>query len=165
MRRKEIFVLAERCMGCHSCELACATAHTTDRNLHAAVLRGERPFAYLWVDKFGAQRVPTVCKHCLRAPCVEVCPTGAMHKAPDTTTICDHSQCIGCWMCTFACPFGACDRGDGQVLKCDRQCLDEEGVPACVRACPTGALLWMTVEEFAAERRKPRRRVAAAAAG
>ncbi|PTQ50712.1 MAG: Carbon monoxide dehydrogenase iron-sulfur protein CooF [Hydrogenibacillus schlegelii] len=39
-------------------------------------------------------------------------------------------------------------------MKCDRECLDEEGIPACVRACPTGALVYQTVEEFEAERRR-----------
>jgi Fe-S-cluster-containing dehydrogenase component len=51
--------------------------------------------------------------------------------------------CIACSMCLMACPFGAISRGlapDGRLmaLKCDL-CPDL-ATPACVRACPTGAL-------------------------
>jgi carbon-monoxide dehydrogenase iron sulfur subunit len=156
MKRKEIFIRYERCIGCHSCELACAVAHTSDGDLVGAILRGERPQKYLWVEDIDQKKVPTVCRQCEDAPCVAVCPTGAMYQRDDTINVCNLQQCIGCWMCALACPFGAIGRNEyeGKVVKCDRACLNEEGIPACVRACPTGALVFQTVEEFEAERRK-----------
>lgn len=154
MKRKEIFIRYELCTGCRSCELACAVSHTTDKDLVSAILRGERPPRYIWVDEFEGIKAPAVCRQCEDAPCVAVCPTGAMHVREDGINVCDVNQCIGCWMCAMACPFGAIARGEGKALKCDRACLDEDGVPACVRACPTGALVYQTVEEFEAERRR-----------
>jgi carbon-monoxide dehydrogenase iron sulfur subunit len=154
VKRKEIFVRYERCVGCHSCELACASSHTSDGDLSGAVLRGERPKKYIWVEQFDEFNVPSVCRQCEDAPCVAVCPTGAMHKREDGVNVCNLQECIGCWMCALACPFGAIGRGEGKAIKCDRACLDEEGIPACVRACPTDALVFMTVEEYEAERRK-----------
>lgn len=156
MERKEIFIRYDRCVGCHSCELACAVAHTVDRDLFAAISRGERPQKRLWIEQMDQMKVPTVCRQCEDAPCVAVCPTGAMYKKDENTNICNLQQCIGCWMCALACPFGAIGRNeyDGKVIKCDRDCLNEEGIPACVAACPTGALVFMTVEEYEAERRK-----------
>ena len=57
--------------------------------------------------------------------------------------------CIGCKLCSWACPYGAreYDYDDGVMKKCTL-CVDriynetipeEDRVPACVRACPTGA--------------------------
>lgn len=154
MQRKEIFVRYERCVGCHSCELACAVAHTADRDLFGAIRRGERPRKRLWVEQMDRMKVPSVCRQCEDAACVAVCPTGAMYKREDGINVCNLPQCIGCWMCALACPFGTIGRSEGKVVKCDRDCVDAEGVPACVRACPTGALVFMTVDEFEAERRR-----------
>lgn len=58
-------------------------------------------------------------------------------------------------MCVMACPYGViqADYTEGVAVKCDRACLDEKGIPACVRACPTKALVYMTVEEFQSARR------------
>ena len=42
------------------------------------------------------------------------------------------------------------DKSSGQVkkaVKCD-MCKDQKGGPACVRACPTGAALRLSPEEF-----------------
>jgi len=61
----------------------------------------------------------------------------------------DAQTCIGCKLCAWACPYGAreYDYGDGVMKKCTL-CIDriynehlaeEDRVPACVRACPTGA--------------------------
>lgn len=156
MKRKEIFVRYERCTGCHSCELACAVAHSSDRNLFGAILRGEKPRKYIWVEQMDLMKAPTVCRQCEDAPCVAACPIGAMYQRGDTINVCNLQQCIGCWMCALACPFGAIGRNEqeGKVIKCDRECLNEEGIPACVEACPAGALVYQTVEEFEAQRRR-----------
>ena len=39
------------------------------------------------------------------------------------------------------------------ALKCDRECRDGEGVPACVRACPIGALVYTEVDDYSGTRR------------
>lgn len=152
--RREIFIQPELCTGCHSCELACALSHTPSKELAGALLRGERTRALLWVEQVGRLKAPVVCRQCEDAPCVQACPTGAMHTREDGINLVDVQECIACWMCAMACPFGTIGRGEHKVVKCDRACLDEEGTPACVRACPTGALAFQTVEDFQAARRR-----------
>lgn len=66
-------------------------------------------------------------------------------------------RCIGCWMCVMSCPSGAIrDTGGPELraVKCDRQCAFDTGVPACVRACPTGALTFGRVDAFSAASRE-----------
>lgn len=62
--------------------------------------------------------------------------------------ICDHTKCVGCWMCVMACPYGVIKRRkeDRVALKCD-QCLELDE-PACVAACPTAALYFCEKDEF-----------------
>ena len=79
-----------------------------------------------------------------------VCPTGASYKrAEDGIVLVNPETCIGCKLCSWACPYGAreYDYDDGVMKKCTL-CVDriynetfapEDRVPACVRACPTGA--------------------------
>jgi Fe-S-cluster-containing dehydrogenase component len=79
-----------------------------------------------------------------------VCPTGASYKrAEDGIVLVDEDKCIGCKLCSWACPYGAREYShvEGVMKKCtlcvDRiynQNLDEvDRQPACVQACPTRA--------------------------
>ena len=93
---------------------------------------------------------PRSCLHCEEPDCVTVCPTGASFKrAEDGIVLVDPDTCIGCKLCSWACPYGAreYDYGHGVMKKCTL-CVDriynehlpeEDRIPACVRACPTGA--------------------------
>ena len=93
---------------------------------------------------------PRSCLHCETPACVTVCPTGASYKrAEDGIVLVNPDTCIGCKLCSWACPYGAreYDYDDGVMKKCTL-CVDriynetfapEDRIPACVRACPTGA--------------------------
>jgi Fe-S-cluster-containing dehydrogenase component len=96
---------------------------------------------------------PRSCLHCEKPDCVTVCPTGASYKrAEDGIVLVNEDLCIGCKLCSWACPYGAreFDAAEGVMKKCtlciDRiynQTLDEiDRVPACVSACPVGARHW-----------------------
>jgi anaerobic dimethyl sulfoxide reductase subunit B (iron-sulfur subunit) len=130
-----------RCSGCMACVVACQ-----DQN----DLPGEGP-AYRQVSKFEeAGAAPIIahlsmsCQHCGEAPCLTVCPTGAIfrRKAGGIVDV-DRDRCVGCRSCALACPFGAVHfMADGKMAKC-HFCADrmEHGLePACVRTCPTKAL-------------------------
>jgi len=74
---------------------------------------------------------------------VAVCPTGALDRAgPSDAVAVAERLCVGCDWCTLACPYGVIEVDRRGVVKCD-ECLDRAARgedPACVVACPTGAL-------------------------
>ena len=82
------------------------------------------------------------------------CPCGCLGKDPDTGfTLYDTTNCIGCHSCAMACPYGVPTFGpDGKMRKCDA-CMERQKaglVPACVKVCPTGALMLLTEKELKA---------------
>jgi carbon-monoxide dehydrogenase iron sulfur subunit len=141
-----IMVDPDRCVGCHSCELACAVAHTRSGTLFGAVLAGEPLTPRNRVVAVADVRFPTQCRQCEDAPCVKVCPTGATFRTESYTAV-NPNRCIACGLCSMVCPFGAIHISSVPVngktkraaSKCDL-CVDRPGGPACVEACPTKAL-------------------------
>lgn len=155
---KTIFTIPERCVACKSCELACAVEHSCSKTLVGAMTENPPPQRRINIESVGAFTYPSRCQHCSEASCVSACPTGAMQRDAHDAVFSDSDKCIGCWMCVIVCPFGGvtADQSSKKALKCDR-CPDRVAkgeAPACVSACPTQTLLYVTPEEFATERRK-----------
>ena len=152
----------DTCVGCQACAVACkewnsggVAAPLTDHDPYGAA-----PFG-VWFNRVhgfeaGQGRhartvhFPRSCLHCEEPACVTVCPTGASFKrAEDGIVLVDEALCIGCKLCSWACPYGAreYDYEEGVMKKCtlciDRiynDAVDERGrIPACVTACPTSA--------------------------
>jgi formate dehydrogenase iron-sulfur subunit len=89
-----------------------------------------------------------VCKHCVNAPCLEVCPTGAIMRTEFDSVYIQEPVCNGCRDCISACPFGVIhvsgleNEGKGVAKKCTL-CYDrmQHGLtPACAQACPTESI-------------------------
>ncbi len=152
---KQVLVDIKKCLGCRSCELACAVQHSKTKNLYQAVQESPHPRKRIFVESTGDGSFPLNCRHCDDAPCAAVCTTGAMRKDTSTGVVANQPEkCVGCWMCVMVCPFGAIAT-DGEkhlAVKCDRCPGLEE--PACVAACPTGALVYQEVDSFAKGVRK-----------
>ncbi len=157
----------DTCVGCHACVVNCKEWNTggqmaplTDTNPYGAGADGvwfNRVHTYETTldsaEGAGCARTvhfPKSCLHCETPDCVTVCPTGASYKrASDGIVLVDEDKCIGCKLCSWACPYGAreFDVFDGVMKKCtlciDRiynENLDEiDRVPACVATCPTSA--------------------------
>jgi DMSO reductase iron-sulfur subunit len=131
-----------RCTGCHACVLAC-------------VIENGLPPEGSWrrVDTFNDRRHPAAplfhlslaCNHCERPACLVGCPASAYRRDAATgAVVLDADRCLGCRYCQWACPYDAPvhDPERGVMGKCDG-CRDRQGrglAPACVHACPTGAL-------------------------
>jgi carbon-monoxide dehydrogenase iron sulfur subunit len=156
---KVIVINIERCMGCHSCELACAVAHSASRDMKQAIQNNEKPGSRITVEAYENKAIPIHCYHCEVATCMMVCPSGAIHrKSEREPVLLDTEKCIGCKMCIQACPVGMIilnPEGKG-VLKCDLcvERLDEGLQPACVYACPSKALLFVEDSEINRLKRK-----------
>lgn len=140
-----------RCTGCKTCELACKDYKDIDlgfayRKVYE-VTEGEttRDAEGMISTNCVSYTVSMACNHCNEPTCVDVCPTGAMHKDADTgIVLVDAGMCIGCGYCHMACPYNApkVDREKGHSVKCDG-CIERLGEgekPVCVEACPARAL-------------------------
>lgn len=142
------------CIGCRTCMIACVVAHrgngifTTDPDSEAFNPR-------IQVIKTKKQTMTVQCHHCDNAPCVTVCPVGALSKGPDSILL-NTDKCIGCRQCVMACPFGAIymitteEAGITRTVatKCNLCRNTAEESPACVSHCPTEALTYYTNDTF-----------------
>lgn len=152
---KEIFVRLNRCVGCHTCEVACTVEHSRSKTLPGAVTEHPVPRRRLFVEWVAPDhKLPVLCRHCQDAPCLHACISGAIAKTPEGVILTDQDRCIGCWTCVMVCPYGVIGRHleTQRACRCDR-CPDRDQ-PACVSACPTRALVYGTVEEFSAGARQ-----------
>jgi Fe-S-cluster-containing dehydrogenase component len=150
------------CVGCHACAVSCKEWNTGGYGAPLGDMDayGDRPEG-AWLNRIHgyetgegenrrALHFPRSCLHCETPACVTVCPTGASYKREeDGIVLVNPDTCIGCKLCSWACPYGAreYDADDGVMKKCTL-CVDriynenlepEDRKPACVRACPTGA--------------------------
>lgn len=121
-----------KCIGCGTCEAVCGFINNT-------------PFIKVYRTSIGLE-IPVSCLHCRKAPCIDVCPTGAMTRDAFGAVYVDPGKCIGCMACLYACPFGIpeLDAKARVAIKCDL-CSDlrREGLePACAAMCPTGAIVY-----------------------
>ena len=152
---KEIFVRLDRCVGCHTCKIACSVEHSESKNLFEAISEQPAPKNRVYVEWVPPDRkVPVLCRHCEDAPCMHACISGAISRTEDGVIITNSDKCIGCWTCVMVCPYGVIGRHmeTRKAYRCDR-CPDLQ-VPSCVDACPTQALVYRTVEGFSGDVRQ-----------
>ena len=133
--QKSLNISPEKCTGCLLCELACSLEHEGSFNPAKSRIK---------VIEFASlgRMVPYTCTQCADAWCVKACPVNAIvinHETGAKEVI--DALCVGCKVCTIACPFGAINYNadTGKVLKCDL-C---GGDPKCVEACPTAAIVYV----------------------
>jgi len=100
------------------------------------------------------------CMHCADPGCLKACPApGAIVKYSNGIVDFHEENCIGCGYCITGCPFNIprISKKDSKVYKCTL-CSDRVAVglePACIKACPTGALQFGSKEamkDYANER-------------
>lgn len=144
------------CFGCYTCEVACKQEHDIPlgEKLIEVITVGPRT-----VDgRLALDFIPQTCRHCLKPPCIEVCPVnGALAKLPNGAVVIDDALCIGCMSCADACPFHAitADSRKKVAAKCDLCVhLIEQGLkPSCVKHCPSGCLQFGDINEIMTRRR------------
>ena len=136
--QKALLIDAEKCTGCDQCELACSNVHEGNYNPSKSRIR---VFAFEDEGLF----VPYTCTQCDDAWCQKACPVEAISVNADTgAKVVSDAMCVGCKVCTIACPFGTVNynQASGKVLKCDL-C---DGDPACAKVCPTGAITYVDAD-------------------
>src|SRR5262245_34208834 len=159
------------CIGCKACEVACKEWNqlpgrppgenvlSGDSYDNTRRLDGTHWRHVKFVEQFDTSRVDgrwlmmsDVCKHCARAGCLEVCPTGAIVRTEFDTVVIQPDVCNGCRDCIPACPFGVIDINpvSHTAQKCTL-CYDRLKVgmtPACAQACPTSSIRFGPIREL-----------------
>jgi formate dehydrogenase iron-sulfur subunit len=100
------------------------------------------------------------CQHCIQPACAGVCPVRAITKMPEGPVVVNEKKCIGCRYCYQACPykvpqFDFVKRVTRKCTMCyDRIPLLNYMKPACVAACPAGALYFDYKHEIIREAKR-----------
>ena len=167
------------CIGCKACEVAChqwnalpardggKTQLSGDSYDNTVALSDVDWRHVKFIEKFSVDRsqagwlmMSDVCKHCVNAPCLEVCPTGSIIRTEFDTVYIQEPVCNGCRDCIAACPFGVIHvSAEKKVAQKCTFCYDrlQNGLtPACALACPTRSIQFGPIDEL---RQSARRRV------
>jgi anaerobic carbon-monoxide dehydrogenase iron sulfur subunit len=141
-RPKQLFMYPDLCVGCHLCSYACSVTKFGELSKQKTAIR--------IVRKDGALEYPNYCIQCEDKTCMKYCPTDALvwDQQVGTVDLLDE-RCIGCGICAIKCEYSAIAFLDREVIKCDL-C---GGDPACVKYCPTEAIVYKdSTPELEAER-------------
>lgn len=164
---ERLLLTPDTCIACKRCEAACIAAHHNLTMKEAMKMRDI--FApRVHVIKTDDLKTTVRCHQCNPAPCVNICPTKALHQEEDGRIVMHEEQCVACKMCISACPYGAIsietlakttpEDGDENLpamnnqprqvaVRCDvcRSWRMKNGkkITACMEACPKQALYLM----------------------
>ncbi len=136
---KMLVIIPDRCTGCMQCELACAWVQTGQ-------FQPSRSVIHVNIFDEEASYAPYTCVQCDEAWCMTVCPVNAIGiDGSNGAKVVDERLCIGCHLCTIACPFGTVFTlpHTDKATKCNL-C---GGQPACVVSCPTDAIQFVEAQQ------------------
>jgi Fe-S-cluster-containing dehydrogenase component len=152
-----VLVDTTRCVGCRTCEVACAEAHglpAPDLDDESVFERERQPTETQWTvvnyykTEVGDISVKKQCMHCNQPACAAACLVKAMLKTEDGPVIWREDRCMGCRFCMLSCPFDIpkfeYNSAVPKIQKCTMcwERLKEGQQPACVENCPAEALLF-----------------------
>ena len=143
---QSLLIDPEKCTSCLQCEMACSFEHD-------GVFNPAKSRIKVFEFEHGRRAIPYTCTQCAEAWCQHACPVEALSRDLNTgAVVLDENVCVGCKVCTIACPFGTINynESNGKVAKCDL-C---GGDPQCAEACPTGAIVTVDANWSGYERMK-----------
>ena len=156
-----------KCIGCKACQAACMEWNDIRDEIGTNVGIYDNP-RDLTADSWTVMRFSEVevekdklewlirkdgCMHCADPGCLKACPApGAIVQYSNGIVDFHEEACIGCGYCIAGCPFNVprISKKDNKAYKCTL-CSDRVGVgmePACVKSCPTGALVFGSKEDM-----------------
>ncbi|SAI66123.1 formate dehydrogenase%2C iron-sulfur subunit [Bordetella ansorpii] len=156
-----------KCIGCKACQTACMEWNDLRDEVGTNVGVYDNPAdltEHSWtVMRFSEYENPAGdlewlirkdgCMHCEDPGCLKACPSpGAIVQYNNGIVDFHEEKCIGCGYCVTGCPFDVprISKKDHKAYKCtlcsDRVAVGQE--PACVKTCPTGAIVFGTKEDM-----------------
>ena len=150
MPKKCLVINLDRCTGCDSCIVSCKFENSLPLGVYYNRVLAVGPTGtYPDIERYN---LPVQCQQCEHPRCIEVCPTGASYRDPNTNIVLvDKEKCIGCKYCMMACPYGV--RSWNKTEKCVEKCtlcgqLTSAGkLPACVKSCSAGARFYGDLDD------------------
>lgn len=156
-----------RCLGCQSCEKACAKVNNLPKPTEkpeVGVIRETNETRRTVINTYNTSKgefsIKKQCMHCNEPACAAACLTQAMYKTKEGPVIWRADKCMGCRYCMVSCPFDVpkfeYHSSNPQIVKCT-MCYDrllEGKIPACVYACTGDALHFGTRKELIKEARR-----------
>jgi len=152
-----------KCIGCKACQVACMEWNDLRDEVGTNIGAYQNPHDLSensWtLMRFAEYENPKGdlewlirkdgCMHCADPGCLKACPSpGAIVQYANGIVDFHEENCIGCGYCVSGCPFDVprLSKRDKKAYKCTL-CSDRVAVglePACVKACPTGAIVFGT---------------------
>lgn len=165
MTRKIRLIDVTKCVGCKGCQVACKQWNQLPAVQTEFTGSYENP-ADLYPETWSRVKFNEhsdngevkwyfafySCMHCTEAACLEICPVKAISRTGFGSVKVDQETCVGCGACRGVCPFDV-PRIGSVMWKCTF-CFDRIGnelIPACSKACPTGAITFGELEDKIAE--------------
>ena len=156
-----------KCIGCKACQVACMEWNDLRDEIGACTGHYDNPpdlSEHSWtLMRFAEYENPKGdlewlirkdgCMHCEDPGCLKACPSpGAIVQYANGIVDFQEENCIGCGNCNTGCPFDVprISKKDKKAYKCTL-CSDRVAVglePACVKSCPTGAIVFGTKEDM-----------------
>ncbi len=147
---KRLYIDFEFCFGCHACEVACKQENNLPPGPKWISVKTVGP--YFVEGKLRMDFIPMTCKHCVKAPCIEACPSEAITQREDGVVLMVADNCIGCLACIEVCPFGALqfneERGIAEKCHLCHHRIEQGQDPACVQACQAQAIHYTEISDI-----------------
>lgn len=167
MANKGYLVDTSKCIGCRGCVVACkqwnqlpaekTSFKGTYQTIPDLTANNYTIISFHEYEEEGQVKwyfAKKQCMHCLDPVCLKVCPQKAIAITDTGAVVRDKEKCVGCQYCAAACPFHVprYDKETDKETKCSL-CAErtaEGDLPACVKACITGALQYGDRDELIA---------------